>query len=134
MLLKSCARCGRLVAYPAAYCDGCKPIAEEERQEALAGRNARYNRRRDPKYARFYASMDWKRTSKAKMADAGYRCEECGALAVEVHHIEPIQTDEGWQRRLDWGNLQALCLNCHNKAHGRFQPRGKAKGNRRLSD
>ena len=87
--------------------------------------NARYNQKRDPKYLRFYASADWKRTSKAKMQEVGYRCEECGALAVEVHHIDPIQTDSGWERRFDWSNLKALCLSCHNKAHGRFSPREK---------
>lgn len=52
--------------------------------------------------------------------DKGYRCEECGAIASEVHHIVPIQTDEGWERRLDYNNLECVCVYCHNKKHGRF--------------
>lgn len=110
--------------YPKPFCEACKPKAEVERKELLDRRrkqgNARYNRKRDPKYVRFYASSDWKRLSKAKMQDSGYRCEECGALASEVHHIDPIQTPSGWERRLDWTNLKALCLRCHNRAHKRF--------------
>lgn len=131
MLLKACPRCGKLIAYPRSYCEACAPIAEAERRERVAVRkgrgNAAYNRRRDPKYTRFYASPEWKRLSAARMNSAAYRCEECGALATEVHHLQPIQTDEGWERRLDWENLKALCLACHNKAHGRFQGRRKAR-------
>lgn len=129
MLLKACPRCRKLIPYASTYCASCKPIAEEEKRVELEERkkkwNARYNQKRDPKYLRFYASADWKRTSKAKMQEVGYRCEECGALAAEVHHIDPIQTDSGWERRFDWSNLKALCLSCHNKAHGRFSPREK---------
>lgn len=124
MLLKSCGRCRKLIPYPKKYCDACTPVVEAERQERIKKSNTRYNRKRDPKYLRFYASSDWKRMSKARMQAAGYRCEECGRLAVEVHHVAPIQTPEGWERRLDWGNLKALCLDCHNRAHGRFGRRG----------
>ena len=133
MLLKACPRCRKLIPYASAYCAGCKSIVEEEKCATLEERkkkwNARYNQKRDRKYLRFYASTDWKRTSKAKLQEVGYRCEECGGLAVEVHHINPIQTDSGWERRLDWSNLKALCLGCHNKAHGRFVPRKKTHRN-----
>ena len=75
MLLKACAHCRKLIPYPNIYCSVCKPLAEEERHAALQAKkkkwNARYNQKRDPKYTRFYASTDWKRTSKAKMAEAG---------------------------------------------------------------
>lgn len=133
MLLKPCSRCRTLITYPNAYCETCKPIAEKERREAFQKKrlqwNSRYNLKRDPKYTRFYASTDWKRMSKGKMQDAGYRCEECGAIAVEVHHVDPIQTESGWERRLDWSNLKALCLDCHNKIHSRFQSRRKSGKN-----
>lgn len=132
MLLKPCSRCHTLVQYPSAYCDICAPLVEREREEAFQKKrllwNSRYNGKRDPKYTRFYSSIDWKRLSKAKMQDAGYRCEDCGAIAVEVHHVDPIQTESGWERRLDWANLKAVCLDCHNKAHDRFQPRRKRRG------
>lgn len=138
MLLRSCSRCRKLIPYPTIYCAACRPIAEEERLAALKARkkewNTRYNKKRDPKYSRFYASTDWKRLSRSKMQEAGYRCEECGGLAVEVHHVEPIQTESGWERRLDWNNLKALCLGCHNKAHGRFIGRKKRERLRRMNE
>ena len=129
MLLKPCGRCRKLISYPKRYCDTCAPVVEAERQERIKKSNTRYNRKRDPKYLRFYASSDWKLMSKARMQAAGYRCEECGKLAVEVHHVVPIQTESGWERRLDWSNLKALCLGCHNKAHGRFSKRSSRNAN-----
>ncbi|MBQ9991935.1 MAG: HNH endonuclease [Firmicutes bacterium] len=34
-------------------------------------------------------------------------------MAVEVHHTKPIQTEESWDKRLDWDNLEAVCTSCH---------------------
>ena len=126
---KPCPRCGQLIPYGMAYCATCAPIAEAQRVEALEHRaacrrrkyNRAYNARRDPKYTRFYTSKDWRRTSRAKLQAVGYKCEarleHCTRLAVEVHHIKPIQTPEGWDLRLDWDNLEAVCTACHNGRH-----------------
>lgn len=82
--------------------------------------------RANDRCAAFYRSADWKRTSRAKLSAAEYHCEakldgDCTGLACEVHHIQPIQTPEGWERRLDWENLEAVCTHCHNLRHaGRF--------------
>ena len=104
------------------------PAVEAEREERIAKArakyNSNYNKNRDPKYLKFYNSNDWKILSRKKIQDSKYRCEICGAIASEVHHIIPIQTDEGWKRRLDYTNLKCLCLDCHNKQHKRFQKRG----------
>lgn len=97
-------------------CADCASRKVERNRES----DRRYNSKRDPKYLKFYRSKEWKSLSKGKLADAGYRCEECGAVAVDVHHEVPIRTDEGWGRRFDWNCLKALCVRCHNKAHGRF--------------
>lgn len=80
----------------------------------------RYNEKRNPKYMRFYKSKHWKMVSQKKLQDAAYRCECCGKIAVEVHHMTPIQTPEGWDRRYDEDGLLALCTKCHNRQHGRF--------------
>ena len=53
--------------------------------------------------------------------DEQYRCERCPKLATEVHHIKPIQTTEGWCLILDYNNLLAVCVDCLNKEHNRFQ-------------
>ena len=129
MLLKSCCRCGNLIPYGATYCNTCKPIVEAEREaRMLASKlesNKRYNKTRDPKYVRFYNSTEWRTLSAKYTQDKGFRCEKCGAIATEVHHVKAIQTPEGWERRLDSDNLELLCKACHNERHERFKKRQK---------
>lgn len=127
MLLKSCKRCGNLIPYGRVYCDNCAPIVEAEREarraEAKREGDRRYNQKRDPKYLRFYRSKEWRMLARKRLQDDGYRCVNCGAIASEVDHIKPIQTPEGWERRLDYDNTQSLCLMCHNEKHNRFKKR-----------
>ena len=42
-------------------------------------------------------------------------CENCGAVAVDIHHI--IHKSQGGLD--DYGNLIALCRDCHDKAHNK---------------
>ena len=128
-----CPRCGALIPVGITYCAECKPLAEAQAAEAIEHRQAikkakydrRYNRRRDPKYMEFYRSKEWRLLSRVHLQARGYHCEAqlegCTRLAVEVHHRRPIQTDDGWARRLDPENLEAVCINCHNKRHERFK-------------
>lgn len=129
MLLKSCNRCGNLIPYGSAYCTKCTPIVEEEREarrsEAKRESDKRYNKTRDPKYIRFYNSIDWRMLSAKYTQDKGYRCEACRSMATQVHHIKPIQTPDGWFLRLDYNNLELLCTKCHNDRHDRFKRRKK---------
>ena len=133
MAVHPCPRCKRLIPVGVAYCEACKPVAEAQAAEAIERRqaykrkqyNKEYNKRRDPKYLQFYRSKEWRLLSRTKLQDAGYKCqgklEGCTRLAVEVHHIKPIQTSEGWDLRLEWNNLEALCGNCHNQRHDRWK-------------
>ena len=124
MLLKSCGRCGNLIPYGSTYCSVCRPIVEAEREarirESRLRSNRRYNKTRDPKYVRFYNSIEWRTMSAKRLDDDGYKCAWCGGIATEVDHIVEIQTPEGWERRLDYTNTRSLCTNCHNKRHNRF--------------
>lgn len=120
MLMKACAKCGRLMPYGAPRCQACEKGRAAERAEGKARSRRRYDKRRDPRFKSFYNSKAWRRLSAATLAEAAWRCEDCGGLAVEVHHEPPIQTKEGWDRRLDASICHALCLKCHNKRHGRF--------------
>lgn len=135
MLLKACNRCGNLIPYGSTYCKECTPIVEAERetrlQESRLKSNRVYNKRRDPKYVRFYNSLDWRTLSAKYTQDKGYRCEVCGAMATQVHHKKPIQTPDGWELRLDYNNLELLCTRCHNERHDRFKRRREyKKGNK----
>lgn len=129
MLLKACNRCGNLIPYGSPYCKECTPIVEAEREarrlEAKREGDKRYNKTRDPKYVRFYNSVDWRTLSAKYTQDKAYRCEECKAMATQVHHKQAIQTPEGWELRLDYNNLELLCTKCHNDRHDRFKKRMK---------
>ncbi len=124
---KLCAKCGRLIEYPNRYCDSCRALYESQSKEAEKEANKNYNRKRDRRYLRFYQSKEWNILKNKYMQDKGYKCELCKSLATEVHHIEPIQTEAGWVRRLDYTNLMLVCVKCHNKIHGRFIPRKERK-------
>lgn len=125
MLLKSCYRCGILIQYGSAYCSVCTPIVEKEREErrlqAKRDGDRRYNKKRDPKYVRFYNSKEWRVLSRRRLQDDGYKCVKCGKIASEVDHIKAIQTPEGWELRLDYDNTRSLCIGCHNLRHNRFK-------------
>lgn len=127
MLLKACNRCGDLIPYGSPYCRVCTPIVEGEREARLSEyrkeSNKRYNKTRDPKYARFYNSNEWRALSAKRLQDDGYRCVMCGGIATEVDHIIEIKTPEGWEQRLEWGNTRSLCHTCHDKRHNRFNRR-----------
>ena len=129
MLLKSCNRCGNLIPFGSPYCTECTPVVEAERekrlQESRLKSNKEYNKKRDPKYVRFYNSADWRTLSALYAQDKGYRCEECKEIATQVHHKKAIQSSEGWELRLDYRNLELLCTRCHNERHDRFVKRKK---------
>lgn len=129
MLLKSCGRCGNLIPYGATYCSKCLPIVEAEReariQESRLKSNREYNKTRDPKYVRFYNSVEWRTLSAKRLQDDGYRCAWCGKIATEVDHIEEIKTPGGWERRLDYDNTRPLCHACHDKRHNRFKKKDR---------
>ncbi|WP_432207954.1 HNH endonuclease [Ancylobacter polymorphus] len=48
---------------------------------------------------------------------------DCGAVAVEVHHV--ISVRERPDLRLDVANLQYLCRSCHSRITARTQAFGR---------
>lgn len=105
MLYKYCQRCGKRLEY-GSKCE-CLPL-EPKRP---------YKREYNKEYTKFYNSKDWRMLSSKYTTDKMYRCELCGAIATNVHHKVPIQVD--WSKRLEYDNLMALCVSCHNKQHNR---------------
>ena len=126
MIYKLCRKCKTPIIHPATYCSKCQKIFEEKQAELQKERDRRYNKKRDPMYLQFYKSNEWKLIKDKKLQDEQYLCERCKKLATEVHHIKYIQTEEGWLLRLDYDNLEALCVECHNYRHSRFQRRRKS--------
>lgn len=136
MILKVCNKCGKLIYYPNSYCDKCKLSYLKEKEELLKKSkrksNANYDKnKRNKEHKAFYNSDEWKMLSERYLQDKRYKCEKCllkkktdpswkVCLATEVHHIKYLSTPEGWNRRLDYTNLMALCHYHHNKIHGRF--------------
>lgn len=53
------------------------------------------------------------------MASRNGVCERCGGLARIVHHRRYItpQNIQDPSVTLDWANLEALCIDCHNAEH-----------------
>lgn len=68
----------------------------------------------------FYHSKEWRKCQAAFMQSKNYTCERCGQLALIAHHkihISPANINDP-NITLNWDNLQALCLDCHNAEHG----------------
>ena len=143
MIVKMCTKCGKIIEYPNSYCSKCKAIVDKQKDEIRRRSNRKYNKTRDPKYVKFRKSKQWKMLKERYLQDLqykyndvkyAYKCEDCIEenkkdsnykihLAEEVHHLQFIETPEGWLRRLDYNNLRALCHAHHDKRHNRFQKR-----------
>lgn len=135
-IYKLCAKCQKIIIYPNRYCETCKVIVEAQIEQQKKKWNKNYNKKRDSKYTTFYNCDEWKALKNKYLQDHEYRCEKCiekkkkdsryiEKIAEEVHHKEPIQTPEGWEKRFSYDGLKALCHDCHNEEHHRFQKRKK---------
>jgi hypothetical protein len=61
-----------------------------------------------------YSSRRWRKLRDRRMRDAHGRCEVCGGVATEVHHIAGERpTDSGFY---DIERVRAVCTACHRKA------------------
>ena len=132
MLIKKCARCGRLMPYGGSYCGICAPIVAAEQEQRRAERQKEWQRKADQKrkgdpVTAFYRSKEWITLSKAYLQAARWRCERCGSVAECVHHKHYIRSDGGWEKRIEWDNLEALCASCHAEEHGRKPGDGKRR-------
>lgn len=74
---------------------------------------------RNPAQVAFYRSKAWKRTRAAYLEKVHRICERCGKPAVIVHHKRHITAGNVGDQSvtLDFANLEALCMDCHNKEH-----------------
>ena len=72
---------------------------------------------------RFYRSAAWLLAREQKIAACNGRCEKCGAIGEEVHHIIHLTPENVNDPAvsLNQQNLILLCKDCHNKEHERFK-------------
>lgn len=75
-----------------------------------------------PAINRFYRSAAWQQARLIKITSAKGRCEKCGGVGEEVHHIIPLTAlnVNDPNIKLNQKNLILLCRECHNKEHERF--------------
>lgn len=69
--------------------------------------------------SKFYESKQWRRISAAYMSSKSYICEECGKPATICHHkiwLDGSNVKDP-EIALNFDNLEALCLDCHNRIH-----------------
>ena len=84
---------------------------------------------------KFYKSAAWRKNSRAYLASVDGLCERCMARgiytpALIVHHRIHL-TPENMNNpsiTMGWFNLEALCLDCHNKEHFQKQEKRYAFG------
>lgn len=68
----------------------------------------------------FYKSTAWLKCRDAFYASRFGLCERCGKPGLIVHHkvkLTPANISDP-AVTLNWHNLELLCLDCHNRAHG----------------
>ena len=68
---------------------------------------------------KFYLSKAWRRTRGTYAKSQDGLCERCKQAGDIVHHkiyITPRNINNPLIT-LDWGNLELLCQDCHNKEH-----------------
>lgn len=71
---------------------------------------------------KFYRSKRWQSNRAAYAESVNWLCEICGDPGEIVHHARVWLTAKNIhdpEVSLAWSNLQLLCIECHNKVHGR---------------
>jgi len=136
LLMRLCPKCRALIPADKQYCDKCQPLVDKATAARKAKYKAKYDKKynrtkRNPKYAQFYRSREWKTLRAVKLSQSNYMCDECKAkgvvsLAVDVHHVIPIS--RAWDKRLDIDNLKCLCVKCHNEVHNRWNKGKRHRG------
>jgi 5-methylcytosine-specific restriction enzyme A len=95
---------------------------------------------------KFYDSQDWKQLREEVKKRDHFECQECkrnGRVTIDtneysesakrkkiklvVHHIKELEHHP--ELALDIDNLETICVDCHNKEHGRSFENKESKWN-----
>lgn len=128
MINKICSRCGRIL--PVGERCSCQPAYRRD-----------YNKfRRDQKIKEFRASSAWKAMRKYILERDDntdqYVLYTTGELrpGFSVHHILPLSTKEGWDKRLSPDNLITLSDDTHSSIEYRYKTKFKEQLQQELFD
>lgn len=98
--------CGAVLAKPG-YCDAHRVAVHRDYGRARRGFDTERG---------FYQSAAWRAVRAAFLREHSVctRCQGHGRVVVAVvaDHVLPLKNGGA---RLDWANLQALCVPCHNR-------------------
>lgn len=66
-----------------------------------------------------YKSKAWQKCRYGFLASKNWTCERCGGLATIAHHKKHVspQNVNDLAITMNWDNLEALCMDCHNVEH-----------------
>lgn len=114
--------CRTLIDGSEMYCNKhSKEVISRQQLAAHEINAARYHKRMydsdESKYQQFYHSTAWRKASKLWL-ESHPVCVECLKQGVIkqgriVDHVIPLR--KAWDKRLDTGNLQTLCIMHHNR-------------------
>lgn len=128
MINRICSRCGRIL--PVGERCSCQPAYRRD-----------YNMfRRDKKIKEFRASNAWKETRRRILERDGntdqYVLYTTGELrpGFSVHHILPLSTKEGWDKRLSQDNLITLSDDTHSSIEYRYKTKFREQLQQELFD
>ena len=94
------------------YCERHKPMAEAK-YKAYSALYEQDRRVFDERYRAFYQSREWRQLRAEVLSERPF-CVSCKrAFASDCHHKIPLKDD--WSKRLDKGNIDPLCRQCHSK-------------------
>lgn len=82
--------------------------------------NKQYNDERRPPRHQLYGSLRWKRLRLAHLTENPF-CVRCGEFATVAHHT--VEHDGDPILFYNPGNLESLCVACHNRVHERGSAR-----------
>ena len=68
------------------------------------------------KYEDYLKSDDWKKLRLRVLKRANYKCEFCGSVAREIHHVMYLKKENSEMDNVN--HLVACCKRCHKLCHG----------------
>lgn len=125
--------CRKLVDVGNRYCNDHRTQKNKEynkqiRTNSVVTANGHTNK----EIAQFYASKEWRKVREQILVRDNYICQPCLSKGVIheanlVHHKnDELRSPNGWARRLDEDNLEAINRACHNtEKHYYSQQRGR---------